>query len=186
MEGEGRCAYRTSGSFFSMIKTRRRYCASPWPLQTLCFAPARAAAPRERVCPGRRRAALAPGRLPGGCRAALAGDAEAAAGLKSGCQLPRGTMAPLGDNGGQRRCFQGWFYMHTCDLCLKWLYGKHPCPEALLSNAAIWGACLICPFSPPLFFSFLLFATCLRRGHVQITRWCRALSNRLIELFSNG
>lgn len=120
-------------------------------------------------------AALALVRLAGGCLAALGFGAEV-----------RVPAAPAGQwlhweiAWGQRRCFQGWFYMHTCDLCLKWLYGKHPCPEDPLSNAADWCASLICSF-------FLLYFgyRCLRRGHVHITRWCWALSNYLVVPFSN-
>lgn len=120
----------------------------------LPFTLAPAVAPGRCTCPGRSRAALAPGQLSGGCLATL--------GLRSQCSAAevRVPAAPAGQwlhweiAGGQRRCFQEWFYMHTCDLCLKWLYGKRPSPEALLSNAAVWGACLICSFFPFLFYFF--------------------------------
>lgn len=93
-----------------------------------------------RFAPAPAAAAPAPGWLLGAARPPWAGS------WSQGASCPAGQWLHWDRAWGQRHCFQDWFYMHTCDLCLKWLYGKLPCPEDLLSNAADWCSCLICSF----------------------------------------
>lgn len=103
--------------------------------------------------------------------------------LKSGCQLPRQ------DNGSIGR------WLRTKALLSGMILYAHMWP---LPGMALWkvslsgssafkcrtlGRLLNLSFFPP---SLFFCHGCLRRGHVQITRWCWAFSHHLIELFSNG
>lgn len=126
-EGEGRCSYRTSESFFSMSETWRGSCARG-----------------DRECPGemgsvsgRWGMSRKDGECPGEVGAVRPHRSQAEVRVP---QLPwqdNGSIGRwLGDKGA---AFRDDFICIQCDLCLKWLFGKCPRPEALLSNAELSG-----------------------------------------------
>ena len=127
--------------------------SSTW---TLRFGLAPAAGPGCCPFPGEAAGGPGLGLAPGGCLAALGRGSPCRGAEVRVPAAPAGQWLHWETAGGQRRCFQERFYMHACDLCLKPLYGKRPWPEALLSDAVLGGACLICPFSS---FFFFFFAT---------------------------
>lgn len=162
-EGECRCSYRTSESFFSMSGAR---CGAARADAQGRQCPGRSGLPRPRECPG-----------------AAPGPAPVQNGWSQGASCPGRTMAPLGDGWGTKALLSGMIL-----YAYMW-----PLPEMALWKVSLsWSSAFKCrtlgcllnlSFPAP---RFLFCATDASGGHVQITRWCWAFHHHFIELFSNG
>lgn len=148
MGQKGRCSYRTSGSFFSMAEAQCGNFASPSPqqqqLQQMCL-------------PGEVAGSLGPGLAPRGLPGCPGPGIPMQRDWSQGASCPGRTMAPLGDSWGTKALLSGIFYMHTCDLCLKWLHGKVSLSWTSAFKCSSLRHLLHLPFFFPPFLFFLIF-----------------------------
>lgn len=158
---------------------------SPWPKfdAETSFLPGSGS--QQMLLPGEVAGCPGPGLAPGGLPGHPGPGIPMSCGWSQGASCPGGTMAPLGDGWGTKALLSGMIlYAHMWPLSEMTLW------KTSLSWSSAFTCCTqICLLNLSFFFlSFIFFFCyrCLRRGHVQITRWCWGPFDHLTELFSNG